>query len=459
MPSQSNIRWFRDIRLGEVSLVGGKTASLGELYSVLSAQGVKVPNGFALTAQAYRDALTAAHAWDCLHALLDGLDKHRIDLLADRASQARAIVFEATAGDELRRLIARAYRELEAECEPNVAVAVRSSATAEDLPTASFAGQHDSFLNVRGADAVVEACRRCFASIFTDRAISYRIDNGFDHFKVALSVGVMKMVRADRASSGVAFTLDTESGFRDVVFITGAYGLGENIVQGAVDPDEFYVHKPTFRLGYRAVLSRSLGRKQMRMVYADGQSGTTNVPVPASERERFCLDDTEVLSLADLAIKIEDHYSQNAGHPMPMDIEWAKDADDGQLYVIQARPETVASQRAAAAFDTYSLEGRGTVLITGRAVGEKIAAGPVRVVTDDLALFQPGEVLVAQSTSPDWEPVMKIAAAIVTERGGRTCHAAIVARELGVPAVVGAEGAKGALKTGQVVTVGSCCST
>jgi pyruvate,water dikinase len=454
LPSASKIRWFRDIRLGDVSLVGGKTASLGELYSVLSAQGVKVPNGFALTAAAYRDALTAAGAWDRLHPLLDGLDKQRVDLLADRAALARRIVFEATGGDELRKPISEAYRELEAQHGPDVAVAVRSSATAEDLPTASFAGQHDSFLNVRGADALVEACRRCFASIFTDRAISYRIDNGFDHFKVALSVGVMKMVRADHASSGVAFTLDTESGFRDVIFITGVYGLGENIVQGAVDPDEFYVHKLTFRLGHRAVLSRSLGRKQMRMVYADNQSGTTNIPVPDSDQERFCLDDSEVLKLADLAIKIEDHYSHSAKRPMPMDIEWAKDADDGQLYVIQARPETVASQRAAA-FETYSLKGRGAVLLAGRAVGEKIAVGPVRVVTNDLAHFQEGEVLVAQSTSPDWEPVMKIAAAIVTERGGRTCHAAIVARELGVPAVVGAEGAKSALKTGQVVTV-SC---
>ncbi|KAB2912644.1 MAG: phosphoenolpyruvate synthase [Hyphomicrobiaceae bacterium] len=455
VPNPSKIRWFRETGLGDVALVGGKTASLGELYSVLSQQGVRVPNGFALTAQAYRDALTAAGAWDRLHALLDGLDKRQVDTLAACAAQARKIVFDATGGEELRRLITDAYRELEACCQPNVAVAVRSSATAEDLPTASFAGQHDSFLNVRGADALVEACRRCFASIFTDRAISYRIDNGFDHFKVALSVGIMKMVRADGASSGVAFTLDTESGFRDVVFITGAYGLGENIVQGAVDPDEFYVHKPTFRLGHRAVLSRSLGRKQMRMVYAGGQGGTTNLPVPAAERERFCLTDAEVLELADLAIKIEEHYSRHAGHPMPMDIEWAKDADDGRIYVIQARPETVASQRAAAAFDTYSLKGRGPVLATGRAVGEKIAAGRVRVVTGDLALFEPGEVLVAQSTSPDWEPVMKIASAIVTERGGRTCHAAIVARELGVPAVVGAEGAKGVLKTGQVVTV-SC---
>jgi len=455
LPSQSNIRRFRDIRLGDIALVGGKNASLGELYSVLSAQGVRVPNGFALTARAYRDALTAASAWDRLHLLLDTLDKRRVDILAERAAEARKIVFEATGGGDLRQQMAGAYRQLEAEYGSDVAVAVRSSATAEDLPTASFAGQHDSFLNIRGEDDLFEACRRCFASIFTDRAISYRIDNGFDHFKVALSVGVMKMVRADRASSGVVFTLDTESGFRDVVFITGVYGLGENIVQGTVDPDEFYVHKPTFRQGHRAVLSRSLGRKQMRMIYASDHGGTTNVPVPQPERERFCIDDAEVLELADHAIRIEDHYSANAGHPMPMDIEWAKDADDGQLYVIQARPETVASRRAPTAFDTYSLKGSGPVLVTGRAVGEKIAAGPVRVVTGDLAAFRPGEVLVAEATSPDWEPVMKIAAAIVTERGGRTCHAAIVARELGVPAVVGAAGAKEALKTGLVVTV-SC---
>ena len=349
------------------------------------------------------------------------------------------------------------YRRLESEYGTNVAVAVRSSATAEDLPTASFAGQHESFLNVRGAGDLFEACRRCFASIFTDRAISYRIDNGFDHFKVALSVGVMKMVRADHASSGVTFTLDTESGFRDVVFITGAYGLGENVVQGTVDPDEFYVHKPTFRQGHRMVLSRSLGRKQMRMVYARGHGRTRNVSVPRSARERFCIDDAEVFKLADYAISIEDHYSANAGHAMPMDIEWAKDADDGRLYVIQARPETVASRKAPTAFESYSLKGTAPVLATGRAVGEKIAVGPTRVIAGarELAEFRPGEVLVAESTSPDWEPVMKIAAGIVTERGGRTCHAAIVARELGVPAVVGAAGAKDALGTARVVTV-SC---
>jgi pyruvate,water dikinase len=455
--NHDHIRWFRDIRVDDVALVGGKNASLGELYSVLSGEGVRIPNGFALTAQAYRDALSAAGAWNSLHRLLDTVDKRQVDVLAERAARARDIVFEATASDPLRQQVAESYRQLEAEYGAKVAVAVRSSATAEDLPTASFAGQHDSFLNVRGADALFLACRRCFASIFTDRAISYRIDNGFDHFKVGLSVGVMKMVKADRAASGVLFTLDTESGFRDVVFITGVYGLGENIVQGTVDPDEFYVHKPTFRQGYRAVLSRSLGRKQMRMVYAGAQGGTRNVPVGKSERERFCIDDSEVLKLADDAIRIEDHYSGHAGHPMPMDIEWAKDAEDGQIYVIQARPETVASRRAPTAFESYALTGSGPVLATGRAVGEKIAAGTARVIsgTHELAAFQAGEVLVAESTSPDWEPVMKIAAAIVTERGGRTCHAAIVARELGVPAVVGAAGARDTLKTGRLVTV-SC---
>jgi pyruvate,water dikinase len=462
MRPQASLRRFGDLRIQDVPLVGGKNASLGELYSVLSTQGVRVPNGFALTAQSYRDALTSAGAWQDLHRILDPIDKTRIKDLAKRAAQARAVVYKATGTAAIRQQIADGYRGLEDEYGRSPAVAVRSSATAEDLPTASFAGQHDSFLNVRGVDAVFEACRRCFASIFTDRAISYRIDNGFDHFKVALSVGVMKMVRADAASSGVIFTLDTESGFRDVVFVTAVYGLGENIVQGTVDPDEFYVHKPTFRKGHRAVLSRSLGRKQLRMVYASGKSstkgGTKNVQVQAAKRAAFCISDAEVLQLADYAVKIEDHYSAQAGHPMPMDIEWAKDADDGELYVIQARPETVASRRTSTALETHSLKGQSRVLATGRAVGEKIAAGKTRIVTDarSLAAFQPGEVLVADSTSPDWEPVMKTAAGIVTERGGRTCHAAIVARELGVPAVVGAAGAKRALKTGALVTV--CCA-
>ncbi len=455
--AQNCIRWFADIRLADVGEVGGKNASLGELYATLAPEGVRVPNGFAATAGAFRQALTEAKAWEPLHRLLDGLDKRDIDALAKCAAEARQIVYRATDADWLRDAVVQAYRQLEQEYGAGVPVAVRSSATAEDLPTASFAGQHESFLNVRGPDELFEACRRCFASLFTDRAISYRIDNGFDHFKVALSVGVMKMVRAGGAASGVLFTLDTESGFRDVVFVSGVYGLGENIVQGVVDPDEFYIHKPTLRAGFRTVLSRTLGRKHLRMIYADHGGGVQNIPVPEAEQTRFCLDDAEVLKLADDAVTIEEHYSANAGHPMPMDIEWAKDSEDGLLYIIQARPETVVSRRPLTGFATYSLEATGTVLATGRAVGEKIAAGPVRVITGarELADFKPGEVLVAESTTPDWEPVMKIAGAIVTERGGRTCHAAIVARELGVPAVVGAADARQKLKTGASVTV-SC---
>ena len=459
MPAQSYVRWFSDIRLSDVAEVGGKTASLGELYAMLAAEGVRVPEGFALTARAYRDALTAAGIEDELRRLLSGFDHHDVALLADRGAASRRLVYEATGIAHLRAETAAAYRALEQKCGAGVAVAVRSSATAEDLPTASFAGQHESFLNVRGESDLFEACRRCFASIFTDRAIVYRIDKGFDHFRVALSVGVMRMVRSDRAASGVIFTLDTEAGFRDVVFVTGSWGLGENVVQGKVDPDEFYVHKPTFRQGYRALLSRSLGRKQMRLVYArgHGEASTRNFATRKTDRERYCLADGEVLELAGYAIRIEDHYSRLAGQPTPMDIEWAQDGEEGRLYIVQARPETVASRRAADAFETYTLKSGGPVLVTGRAVGEKIASGRIRLVTDahNLACFLPGEVLVSEATSPDWEPVMKTAAAIVTSRGGRTCHAAIVARELGVPAVVGAEGATERLATGSVVTV-SC---
>ena len=453
------VRWFADLRLQDVAEVGGKNASLGELCSQLNAAGVRVPPGFALTAHAYRAALDAAHAWDELHALLSGFDHRDVEGLAERAAKARRIVYRATGNNGLHEHVATAYRALERDCGAGVAVAVRSSATAEDLPTASFAGQHESFLNVHGEAALFEACRQCFASIFTDRAIVYRSDNGFDHFKVALSVGVMKMVRSDLAASGVIFTLDTESGCRDVVFVTGSYGLGENIVQGKIDPDEFYVHKPTFRQGHRAVLSRALGGKQLRLVFARGQgaASTRNRPTPRDARQRFCLTDAEVLELADYALRIEDHYSGLAGHPTPMDIEWAKDGEDGKLYIVQARPETVASQRKADSFETFALRTAAPVLISGRAVGEKIAAGQVRVVADKagLAAFRPGEVLVAAATSPDWEPVMKTAGAIITDRGGRTCHAAIVARELGVPAVVGAAGATAKLKTGALVTV-SC---
>ena len=453
------IRWFSEIRLNDVPLVGGKNASLGELYSELGAAGVLVPDGFALTATAYRDALTEADAWPRLHALLDGLDITDVATLAERAKQARDIVYRAAGTDALRQAIIDAYRQLEAQYGANVAVAVRSSATAEDLPTASFAGQHESYLNIRGAEDLFEACRLCFASLFTDRGIVYRVNTGFDHFKVALSVGVMKMVRSDMASSGVIFTLDTESGFRDVVFITGAYGLGENVVQGKVDPDEFYVHKPTFLQGHRAVLRRSLGQKQFALRLAEGHVGSTTHDQLMTEgaRSRFCIEDAEVLTLAGYAIRIEQHYSAQAGHAVPLDIEWAKDAEDGKLYIVQARPETVASRRSGQEFESYALTGKGKVLVSGKAVGEKIGAGNVRVIrgTDDLQAFRPGEVLVASFTSPDWEPVMKTAGGIVTDRGGRTCHAAIVARELGVPAVVGCESATSTLRTGQHVTL-SC---
>ena len=454
-----NIRWFETIRIEDIPLVGGKNASLGELYQALSKSGVKVPNGFALTVAAYTSALSSAKAWDALHALLDGLDIGNLAMLGERAAKARQLVYEATGSNKLRSDIEAAYHRLEAQYGAHLAVAVRSSATAEDLPTASFAGQHESYLNICGIDDLFEACRLCFASLFTDRAIVYRANHGFDHFKVLLSVGVMKMVRSDQASSGVIFTLDTESGFRDVVFITGIYGLGENIVQGKVDPDEFHVHKPTFNQGYRAVLRRSLGKKQLRLLYADGHTGSTtqNVSTSEAERARFCIDDEEVLKLADYAIRIEAHYSRRAGHDVPMDIEWAKDAEDGELYIVQARPETVASQRSTDTFKTYVLTGHGPLLLSGKAVGEKIGTGVVRVITrnEDLASFQPGEVLVAPSTSPDWEPVMKTASAIITDHGGRTCHAAIVARELGVPAVVGAEAATSKLHNGEQVTV-SC---
>lgn len=457
--SRDLVRWFRDIRAGDIGAVGGKNASLGEMFGALSTQGVRVPDGFALTAEVYRSALAAAGAWPRIAAVLRDVGAEDVGRLATAAAEARSIVYEATGTDAIRSLIADNYSKLEAEFGAGIPVAVRSSATAEDLPTASFAGQHESFLNVSGIEALIEACRRCFASIFTDRAITYRNANGFDHLKVWLSVGIMKMVRSNLAASGVAFTLDTETGFRDVVFVTGVWGLGESIVQGKVDPDEFHVHKPTFNAGNRCVLRRRLGGKQRELVYGEGGSAgsTVYIDTPPEKREAFCLSDAEVLAIADCAIRIEDHYSRLAGEPRPMDIEWAKDGPDGALYIVQARPETVASQQSAAAIQTYQVKAVAPAIVEGRAVGEKAAGGPVRVVSGpaDLAAFQAGEVLVAATTSPDWEPVMKKAVAIVTDRGGRTCHAAIVAREHGIPAIVGATGATGILKNGDAVTV-SC---
>jgi pyruvate,water dikinase len=453
------VRWFEEVGVDDVAEVGGKNASLGELYRELSPLGVNVPNGFAVTAAAYRDTLAQAGILPQLAELLAGIDKTDVEDLAMRARKARELVYGAPLGDELREQITAAYARLAEEYGTDLSVAVRSSATAEDLPTASFAGQHETFLNVHGAERVLEACRRCYASLFTDRAISYRIDKGFDHLAIALSVGIMKMVRSDLASSGVMFTLDTESGFRDVVFITGSYGLGENVVQGAVDPDEFYVHKPTYELGHRAVLKRNLGAKQVRMVYAQGRGGqtTANLPTPDEDRGRYCLSDPEVLTLAGFAIAVEKHYSERAGHALPMDIEWAKDGLDGRLYLVQARPETVASQAETSVVRSYTVHADEPPLVEGRAVGNAVASGSVSVIesTKALSRFRPGEVLVADTTTPDWEPVMKTAAAIVTNRGGRTCHAAIVARELGIPAVVGAQTATETLQSGVTVTV-SC---
>ena len=388
------IRWFSQLSVDDVALVGGKNASLGEMYRELTPQGLRIPNGFAVTAEAFRYVLEQAGAVPRLHEALDGLVESDVDDLARRAQKAREIIYGAALPPDLVEEISAAYSKLRDEYGETLTLAVRSSATAEDLPTASFAGQHETFLNVAGEERLLDAVRMCFASLFKDRAISYRIENGFDHFKVFLSVGVMKMVRSDRSSSGVIFSLDTETGFRDVVFITGAYGLGENVVQGTVDPDEFYVFKPTFRQGKRVVLRRKMGGKEIRMVYAKaaGRDTTRNVPTAREDQQRYCISDEDVVALADAAIKIEDHYSRRAGHPMPMDIEWARDGLDGQLYMVQARPETVASQHAPGVIDEYTLGEHGAALVTGRAVGGRVASGPARVISDlsQLNEFRPG---------------------------------------------------------------------
>lgn len=431
--------------LADVALVGGKNASLGEMHRHLASAGVRVPHGFAVTAAAYRRVLDEAGAWPRLQAALDGLDPEDVDDLEQRAARARQVVLDAGIPSDVRQEVTAAMGRMHDRYGSDLRLAVRSSATAEDLPDASFAGQHASFLDV-GEDELFVALSRCFASLFTARGVHYRHRHGYDHLSVALSVGVMKMVRSDRASSGVAFTLDTETGHPGVVLLSASWGLGENVVQGAVEPDEFYVHKATYRTGHRVVLQHRLGGKAVRMV--TGPDGPRNEPTPEADRARFCLDDRDVLELAGATIAVEDHYGR------PMDIEWAKDGDDGLLYVVQARPETSAT-RTSATLERYVVEEHGEVLASGRAVGDRLAVGRARVVRGpaDLAAFRPGEVLVAETTSPDWEPVLGLAAAVVTDRGGRTCHAAIVARELGLPAVVGTGGATSALTDGAEVTV------
>lgn len=452
------IKWFADIAIGDIPLVGGKNASLGEMYRELGTRGVKVPNGFAITAEAYRHFLREAQLNARIRGILHGLDTRDVHNLRQRGSRVRHAILDASLPQDLRESILGAYARLRGRDPQPTDVAVRSSATAEDLPDASFAGQQETYLNVQGDLALLDTCKRCFASLFTDRAISYRVDKGFDHFKIALSIGVQKMVRADLAASGVMFTIDTETGFRDAVLINAAYGLGENVVQGSVNPDEFYVFKPTLRTGHKPILQKIAGTKEFKLVYdTGGGKMVKNVPVPPGERAKFCISDAEILKLAEWGCIIEDHYSRKKGQPTPMDIEWAKDGRTGQLFILQARPETVQARRAADIVETYSLRQRGRVLVTGRSVGSKIAAGPVRVIKSAqfIGQFQEGEVLVTDKTDPDWEPIMKKAAAIITNRGGRTCHAAIVSRELGVPAIVGTEHGSEVLKNGQKVTV-SC---
>jgi pyruvate,water dikinase len=457
MATTQFIRWFREISLADVGAVGGKNASLGEMYRELTPRGIKVPNGFAVTADAYRHFLYQGGLEEEIRAALAGLDTRDLAGLAARGRRIREAILARPLPDDLRAEVIAAYAELCRETGAEVDTAVRSSATVEDLPGASFAGQQESFLNVRGERALVDAYRQCMASLFTDRAISYRVDTGFDHLAVALSVGVQVMVRSDLGAAGVLFTLDTESGFPDVVLVNSAYGLGESVVKGRVDPDEFLVFKPTLNAGKRPILKRQVGAKQEKLVYSSRGHGTKIVPVPAEDRERLSLTDDEVLTLAKWGCTIEDHYSTKAGKHTPMDIEWAKDGRTGDLFIVQARPETVHSKAKAATLEVCELQESGPVLLTGRSVGEKIGAGPVRVVRDvhHLEAFKPGEVLVADMTDPDWEPTMKMAGAIVTNRGGRTCHAAIVSREIGVPCVVGTEKATAVLRDGQPVTV-SC---
>ncbi|MDN5308827.1 MAG: pyruvate, water dikinase [Methanolobus sp.] len=459
MGSSKYIRWFEEITIDDVPLVGGKNASIGEMYRELTGKGIRIPNGFTVTADAYWHVLESSGSLDELRKTLEGLDTEDVHDLSQRGKKARGIILDAGIPDDLWSEIKEAYDKLGEQYGPDTDVAVRSSATAEDLPNASFAGQQETYLNIHGYHSLKDACSRCFASLFTDRAISYRVNNNFDHFKVGLSIGVMKMVRSDLASSGVMFTIDTETGFEDVVFITASYGLGENIVQGVVNPDEYYVFKPTLKEGHRPIINKTLGEKEIKMIYGRGDSRvlTRNVDVPEADRKRFCINDDEILQLAGYALTIEEHYSRKNGKRSPMDIEWAKDGETGELFIVQARPETVQSLKKKDVLETFVLDERSSVIVTGRSVGSKIAAGKVHVIPDVSVLpsFKAGEVLVADTTTPDWEPVMKKAAAIITNKGGRTCHAAIVSRELGIPAVVGAGNATEKLSSGMDVTV-SC---
>ena len=441
------VKKFEELRIEDVPSVGGKNASLGEMIYNLKEKGVSVPGGFAVTAYAYKYTMEKAGIDSQIQQILSDLNTSDVRNLAERGEKIRTLIKNTQLPYEISEEIKRNYREMEQQYGQNVDVAVRSSATAEDLPDASFAGQQETYLNVSGEEELLEKVRECFASLFTNRAISYREDKGFDHFSVYLSVGVQKMVRSDLASSGVMFSIDTESGFKDAVYITGAYGLGENVVQGAVNPDQFYVFKPTLKKGFRPILEKKLGSKAQRMIY--GETGTIQEQVSDEDKNKFVISDDELLTLAKWAMIIEDHYGK------PMDIEWAKDGKTGNLFIVQARPETVHSQKDFAVLETYVLDEKGELLFKGEAVGSMIGQGKVNIIESaaNIEQFREGQVLVTDMTDPDWEPIMKIAGAIVTNRGGRTCHAAIISRELGIPCVIGAGDASERVVNGQEVTV------
>ncbi|HOA83244.1 MAG TPA: phosphoenolpyruvate synthase [Thermodesulfovibrio thiophilus] len=451
----SLILWLNQISMKDIPLVGGKNASLGEMIRNLSSKGINIPDGFAVTADAYKYFINVNNLNEPIKKILSDLDKSNVEELKKRGKKIRNLILSGKMPEDLQNAIIEAYSEMEKKYGKNVDVAVRSSATAEDLPDASFAGQQETYLNIQGAQNVIQAVKKCFASLFTDRAISYRIDKGFNHFSVYLSAAVQKMIRSDKASAGVIFTIDTETGFKDVVYITGSWGLGEYVVKGVVNPDEFYVFKPTLKEGYRAIISKKLGAKQQRLIYSDDPSKPTRgVKTSSEERQKFILNDDEILTLAKWAVMIENHYGK------PMDIEWAKDGDgvttgSGELFIVQARPETVHSLKRQNYYEIYELKSSANVLCTGLAVGSKIGQGNACLIRNpsEINLFKPGQVLVTDMTDPDWEPIMKIASAIVTNRGGRTCHAAIVSRELGIPCIVGAGNATEIIKPEQEITV------
>jgi pyruvate,water dikinase len=465
---KSLILWLNDIGMEDVPLVGGKNASLGEMLNKLNEKGIKIPNAFAVTSYAYQYFLDYTSIKKEIEGILKGLDTSNIDNLMIKGREVRETIIHAEFPPDMAQAILDAYVQLGVEYGQkngySLDVAIRSSATAEDMPDASFAGQQDTFLNIRGKKNILTYCRRCFASLFTNRAISYRYDKGYSQFDISLSVSVQKMVRSDSAYSGVMFSIDTETGFKNAVFISAAFGLGENVVQGSINPDEYYVFKPSLKMGKKAIIGRKMGDRDIKMVYSiENDARVRNIPTSLAERFRYVMEEDEIQKLAEWACTIEDHYSKEAGHYKPMDIEWAKDGDGvnigtGELFIVQARPETIYLQKDINHYEIYQLLERNEPILRGNAVGTKIGQGVANVIqsTREMAKFKLGDVLVTSMTDPDWEPIMKIASAIVTNKGGRTCHAAIIARELGIPCVIGTENGDEVIKTGQEITV-SCC--